>query len=55
MKLSFKILGFEVATVELDIDLPGDDDVHAVITDPLTIGARVTKWASRRWVRGMLS
>ena len=57
MKLSFKIFGFEIATLELELELPAGVPTEAVldVLDPVTLTARATKWVSRKWVRGMLA
>ncbi|WP_167668197.1 DUF7429 family protein [Mycobacteroides salmoniphilum] len=51
MKLSVKVLGYEVATVELD--MYQDNPVSADSIKMAEHTSKVVKWMSRLWVKGM--
>lgn len=54
MKLSFKVLGFELATVNLDF---GDDEsapTEVVTAKATTATTKAIKKISHLWVRGMM-
>lgn len=51
MKLSVKVFGHEVATVELDMHQ--DNPVSADSIKMAEQTSKVVKWMSRLWVKGM--
>lgn len=51
MKLSVKVFGYEVATVELDMDQ--DNPVSADSIKMAEHTSKAVKWMSRLWVKGM--
>lgn len=51
MKLSVKVFGYEVATVELDMH--EDNPVSADSIKMADQTSKVVKWMSRLWVKGM--
>ncbi|QGJ90208.1 hypothetical protein PBI_SHEAKEIRA_62 [Mycobacterium phage SheaKeira] len=50
MRLSLKILGFEIASVDLDLGDPGDNPVSA---DAARKVSKPVKLMSKLWVAGM--
>lgn len=51
MKLSVKVFGYEVATVELDMHQDGPVSADSIKMAEHT--SRAVKWMSRLWVKGM--
>lgn len=51
MKLTFRVFGFEVSTLELD--LPDAETEAVELVAPVV--SRGVKWLSKHWVRGMIS
>ncbi|QFG04542.1 hypothetical protein SEA_GAIL_65 [Mycobacterium phage Gail] len=51
MKVSFKLLGFEIASVDLDLGAPGDNPVSA--DEAIRAASKPVKFMSKLWVRGM--
>ncbi|AKF14230.1 hypothetical protein SEA_LUCHADOR_66 [Mycobacterium phage Luchador] len=49
MRLSLKVFGFEVASLDLDLDFP-DNPVSA---DAVKVASKPVKLMSRIWVKGM--
>lgn len=50
MKLTFRVFGIEVTTLELDI--PDSVSVEQVVP---TLASKGAKWLSARWIKAMLS
>lgn len=53
MNLSFKILGFEVATVSLDF--PASEPAAANAVSKVSVLDKGMKWMSDKWIKGMMA